>query len=377
MAVTITKKLPLPQNALDHTPSTNKGEVIDIKLSDVCYPSILNIKDIYDTANVIVLKPRLDWLEFTCPVDKKHETEIEKGLNSLAYADTEDFVSLSPIAQKKANQAKKGTGYKRRFYWLNGQKLTDQIMVAYAPKDTKKAFIKIILQPSGLSAKDIAAFRQFWDALAINHPYLKLDNVFAQTGTIKRMDIATDILNVTVSNLYIQRLSATKSTKKQVMHVYKDLTGYVETIYLSHTVKTPAKDYVYDKKLQLESDEQDYPYGSIPMARFERRVETEKAINNLGTIKNYFSDYSVKFFDHNTLEKKAYKYKLFANYALARTPEKALELIPEKHQHFFEKAFQEGLNDIWQPELLHKGLLQDFVRLGLIEKPIPKQKKGT
>lgn len=368
MAVTITKKLTLPQNATDHTPSSNKGEVIGIKLSDVCYPAIMDIQNIYDNKNVIVLKPRLDWLEFTCPVDKKHETEIEKGLNSLAYGDKSDFVSLSPIALKQANKEKKGTGYSRRFYWLNDQKLTDQIMVAYKPKNTDKAFIKIILQPSGLTKDDMVSFRQFWDMIAVNYPYLKLENVFTQPKRIKRLDIATDILNVAVGNLYVQPTSKTKAVKKQVIHQYRDMSGALETIYLPHTVKTAANAYVYDKKVKLEIDGQSSPYESIPLARFERRVETEKAINNLGTLKNYFSDYSLKFLDQQALVQKSYGYALFCNYALTRTPQKALELIPENLQASFEKVFYESLVDIWDTAKLQQALLEDFVRLGLIEK---------
>src|SRR5690606_30686723 len=133
--------------------------------------------------------------------DKMHKKEMKRSLGSLTHAGIEDFNSLSYTSKKEANQAKKGTGYESRFYWLNGQKLTDQIMVSYGTTGPQKAFMKIILQRCGLSGKDIAGFRQFWDAVMINYPYLRLDNIFAQTGTIKRMDIATDILNVTVSNL--------------------------------------------------------------------------------------------------------------------------------------------------------------------------------
>lgn len=328
----------------------------------------MDIQNIYDNKNVIVLKPRLDWLEFTCPVDKKHETEIQKGLNSLAYADIEDFNSLSHTAQKKANQAKKGTGYKCRFYWLNDQKLTDQIMVAYKPKTTGKAFIKIILQPSGLTKDDMLSFRQFWGTIAVNYPYLKLENVFTQPKRITRMDIATDILNAAVGNLYIHPTSKTKSLKKQSLNQYKNLTGRLETNYLPHTAKTPAKAYAYDKKLQLESIDKLSPYGNIPLTRFEQRVETERAINNLGTLKNHFSEYSVEFFDQNALEKKSYDYALFCNYALARTAQKALELVPENLRDSFEKAFHDNLSDIWDTTKLQKGLIEDFVRLGLIEK---------
>ena len=356
----------LPKNATGLTPPSNKGEKLKVDLKKICYPSILKNKNTYK--GIIILNPIIDGFDFGSPVLPKDEKAIKRGLNSIVYKDLEDFKSLSPVDKKKVKQAR---GYKYSFYWLNGGKLTDQILLNYVPFKQQKHFIKVVMQPSRLTQADMEAFRAFWDSTFTAHPYLKLDNLFQVPKAITRLHVAVDMLNAHVGSFVVTAFAKKKtgaSTKKTTQVTYQNPTGRPETIYLPHDPDSSATEYLYDKKKDMEKKGKAYPYGEFPMSRFEMRLKPELAVYKLHKLKNHFKTFNLEVFDHRALKGQSHTHTLFTHLALVRTLEKVTPLVPEKLRKKYMAFFTDNLIPVWRPDDLQKGLIRDLERLGFIKK---------
>lgn len=371
MPVKISNKIKLIRNATGHTPPANKGEKekIKIDIGKICYPPLSKI-DQYK--NILIFNPVIDWLEIAPPVAEGDKREIRKGLNTIMYkTDDPNTKPLSPVEKK---QFKEIWNYKHGFLWKNGKAAVSSVVVGYEPKGNQSGFIKVTLQPSRMTSKDMQEFETFWDTTFSGHPYLKLKNIYQMGDVIKRLDIAVDMLNVHAGSIVAKALpkkAKGASTKKTKQVLYQNSTGRKETHYLPHDPKGSAPEYYYDKKQDMEDKGVAYPYGGLPMTRFEIRLKKpEKPVSKLHGLKNHFKDFDIRAFDYCSLLEKPYTYALFANYALARTMDKAAVLVPHPHKQKHIGFFEKNLINLWQPDLLREGLRKELKRIGFTEDKI-------
>lgn len=387
MPVIIKEKITLAINATSQTPPSNKEEQTKIDISKICY---LPYNDIHKYKNnIIICRPAIDWLEVGCAVPEEDRVEIVDGLNAFINNNS-DFKLFPPKQDKRA------FGYTRSFYWLNEGKLTTQVLIAFIPyghtKENKykkpsgktkeidgkekevesgeRDFIKIILQPSGLTTNDMAAFEGFWGVITQNYPHLSLHSIYARPDAIKRLDICVDMLNVHVSSLVVKidPKILEKYPKKKKQLAYLNKTGRLETKYLPHNPKDIAREYVYDKRKELLDNGHDFPYGALPLTRFEKRVATEKSVHGLVDLKNHMEAFEIKAFNFRALKGKNHSYALFVNYALLRTVEKAADLIPEKHRKKYMDFFNNNLIELWDTQKLWDKWPDELKRLRLLDK---------
>ena len=361
MPVALKYSLKILPNATGQAPPSNNEETITVDMMKVAYPSI---QDKNQCKGIIVFKPIIDWLEIGCSVKPKHEKEIAEIFTSDGMLAKEDFFSFGPFDQKPKVHKAKSKGYKRSIYWINGGKLARQVLINYVPIG-KKDFIKIVLQPSRLTTADMKAFQDFWDSTFINHPYLKLDQIYARPKAIKRLDVAVDMLNVSVTSIVPRFVIEPKAKKKKSIVAYCDMTGRKETVYLLKVADEPARDKIYNKRQEILDNGGKYSFGALPMTRWERTVKTELPVNGLAMIKNHAADLDFQAFDFRALKGKSHSHGLFVNYALVRSAQKAAEPLPPaaatKYTHFFTS----NLIAFWRPEAIWNSWPSELKRLNL------------
>lgn len=241
----------VPINATGHLPPPNKEEQVVIAIDKLAYPSPIFNKHQYK--GVFVLRPIIDRLEIGSSVPKDDYEALLKAYKSYGYPATDEWKLLGHEAKKSLS--KKLGFVQHAFEWSPDGKWNGSVLVTMR-SNQNQGYVKIIFAASLLSAKDMLAFRDFWNLFLQHHDHLglKLHQLYSKKNAIRRLDIAVDVLNAHVG-AFFPRLSSSVSSssikKKTKMAVYQNPSGRKQTIYLPYSPKSTMNDYLYDKKQEL------------------------------------------------------------------------------------------------------------------------------
>lgn len=343
----------------------------------------------YKGGEIIILRPVIDKLifEYRFQDCEGHVSKVQDAALNNAHA----MVAGLPTMFKPTNNS--NVGYRRNYflhrhykhnYVLTYKPTGAKTIIQLGPHNKKSAFMNCDLNPARLGPKGMDFFRDMIRALVNNDFYdISFDTIAAVPKSLKRIDIAVDMLGVDASDLEARYVFKGKELKKNVIQSH---TGRTQTqqFMLGEADKNAA--YFYNKKqafLDLGKAQdpidggQKSPYGEALYTRFEYRVEdTEKPISNLKSFINHLKKVDFRAVDYSQISGKDYTHPLFLRYAITRSLEKALELIPNGKKADYANSYEAAMLDIWKPEKIwEQGWLAELESLGLYNPPKSKKKK--
>jgi hypothetical protein len=260
-----------------HSPSSNKTGIVD--LAEVAY--------LLKEANAAILKPKIDKISVT--YDLRHLAHLTHEEKNQIHASIEqnlwDFVKDEDTPYSPAKKGKAPFRYRTNVVWTNPSG-DGSVLIQAKPTKVKppQRFFRLEFNPSILQHSGLDEFSTHWHALCHGDSDLK---DIAEAGIVTRLDIAVDILGVTISDMIIRAEQPAKT------HLYFSELGVVETLYVVHKAKKPSPVSAYNKRKQLEASKADEKYGGVPYTRIEIRYALQRPITKLGKLKNRFADLSV------------------------------------------------------------------------------------
>lgn len=341
----------------------------------------------YKGGNLVILRPVIDKLIFEynfkdCGADRREIQEIV--LKNAAKA-----LKKVPGVFKKATESNIGqerlyflSRTHKQVYILIHAPTNSKIVIQLEPRNKSSKFLRCELNPSKLKAGGMTFFRDFIKVLMANSLKDISFETIAQTPRgIRRIDIAVDMLGVDASDLEGRYVFKGKQLKKEPI---QNSTGRVETMYFQMPENDKNQAYWYNKKVQIKETLNDpleggqkSPYSHALHTRFEYRInETDKPIANLKSLLNHLNKVHFRAADYTKIKEKDYTHLLFLRYALARTRNKALEMIPVDLQDQYAASYDAAIIDFWQPEKIwEKGWHTELISLGLLD-PLTLKKKS-
>jgi hypothetical protein len=336
-----------------------------------------------DDADLVILRPIIDKLifEYNFKDCGKYKKDVEKlvlsNAKSLLKKNVFEVATSKNIAWKRLKYLQ---GYSNNYVLIH-KPSGAKVIIQLGAKKKGKAYMRCDLNPSRLGLGGMEFFRGFLAKLLYNkHKNITFATISTIPKTIKRIDVAVDMLGVDSSDLEGKYIYKDKELKTQV---FKSSTGRVQTHYFKSHENDKNEAYWYNKKQWFKDNAKDpidggvkSPYGNALYTRFEYRInETDKPIANLKSLLNHLTKLQFRAIDYAKVEDKGYTHALFLRYALHRTLAKALELIPDKHKAEYTATHKEAIIDIWKPEKIWKdGWLEELFILGLIPHDVLKNK---
>lgn len=280
----------------------------------------------------------------------------DRTLNGLSLVENVPFLK-KPWANYKINLR----------YRPNGA--DNAILIQVAPKnpDSNLSFMRFVMNPSQYDKADFQAFRAFIEELLVCPDACVSYDDFLVWSKVYRADVAVDILGARPSDLEIIPLVSGKPAAKK-KHIYKSATGRTETVYPGAKKAKSSDTYIYDKRKEQEEAGNPPIYGDFLHSRFECRI-SKTTFFKLAGCTNRCGRVSVRALDPKIFAKEHYTRQLFIRYALERSLQKALAVIPTKYQPKFLKAYNGTMRDIWDAKYLW-GFWKDTVKTsGFFFKP--------
>lgn len=347
----------------------------------------------YKGGDLVILRPVIDKLIFEynfkdCGSDKRkiQETVLKNASKTLKKASGVFKIATDKnVGQERLYYLNKTH---KRIYVLIHAPTGSKIIIQLEPRKQTSKFLRCELNPSRLRANGMAFFKDFMKLLMANSQKDITFETIAKTPMgVKRIDIAVDMLGVDASDLEGRYVFKNKKLKKEPI---QNTTGRVESMYFQMPENDKNQAYWYNKKIQIKETAKDpleggqkSPYGHALHTRFEYRInETDKPIANLKSLLNHLTKVHFQAADYTKIKGKDFTHPLFLRYALLRTRDKALEMIPDDLKDKYAASYGAAIMDIWQPEQIwEKGWHAELISLGLLDpqglKKTPKKKKQT
>lgn len=332
------------------------------------------IADRYVDIGIIVLKPIIDKITFGFTptqefIDKYNpaisEAEYKKYIKGTLFGDAAyntansliegvSMVSNVPFMKKPYKSYNVNIHYKP-------PSASDSIFIQIDPKSSydsktqkeiksKLAFMRFDMNPSRFSEKAMAEFRLFMEELlAMPGGYVPYDDVIAN-APIYRADVAVDILGARPYDLEIKSMANKKPAAHKSL-TFNNATGRMETIYTKVKKGKSSTEYLYDKRREQLDAKKEPIYGDFLHSRYECNMQ-KTTFQKLAKTTNRCVRISIRALDNTKFAKRGYVERLFIRYALDRTLDKALEMIPPKLQPKFQNAYNDSIHNIWDAKKL-------------------------
>ncbi len=345
----------------------------------------------YKGAKLVILRPVIDKLIFEYGFKDcgNHKRDIQATV--LANAITAYEIKAIPFTlATKANVGAQRLYYLSKAYEhnfvLTYKPTGAKIIIQLKANKTGAPFMRCDLNPARLGAGGMTFFREFLKVMLCNdYKELSFETIAKTVKAVKRIDIAVDMLGVDASDLEGRYVYKDKQLKKKPI---QNTTGRVETMYFKMPENDKNQAYWYNKRQAFKDNAkhpikggQSSPYGQALYTRFEYRVEeTDKPIANLHSFLNHLSKVHFRAIDYSKITGKDYTHVLFLRYALTRTRDKALEMIPPDLHAEYAASYDKAIVKIWKPKKIwEKGWLTELAYLGLNVPPekIKKSKKTS
>lgn len=307
----------------------------------------------YDRPNaytVTATNPKIDCISITLHVHDEHRGAISQALWDLVK-DTDHPEYINSKAHYKGSSY-----YKTSVCWVD-KKTQSKVLIQCQPsKNAKKntPYLRVEFNPDQLGAKGLARFKE-------QVPVTLYGNGTWQTvineGTITRLDIAVDLVNVDVEDLLV----ATKKPGKKLS--YFGVEGKIETAYqnTSNTI------YIYDKKQALLDSDLTPEYGDAPHTRVEIRTKTTKGIAGLPTLLNHLDKVSLVDIEAPSPPEEQHHWTMFQNACRYKGLDGALNDLPEEVRSQYKAALEAVEGEVWQPKKLWGKWAKTVERSGLQE----------
>lgn len=314
----------------------------------------------YKELNITVLRPALDRLTFGfCP--DKHFIKYAPG---VTLEEVKAHIKKSLWHDGKVASEKTGLSHVTDVSFMKQPYVAYNVNLRYKPpssthsiliqidpkgKSSKKAFMRFDMNPQHFSKKALGEFRAFIeDMLIIPGSSVVTYDEFLIWCPIYRADVCIDVLGARPAELEI-RVMKGKKEAPQKSHIYKSKTGRTETVYTKVKKGKSSDEYIYDKRQEQIDLGEEPVYGDFLHSRYESRVQ-KTTFHKLANIKNRCNRVAIRALDTSKLHKMHYTNHLFIRHALARTLEKALELIPPPLQSKFKKSYEGNMRNIWNTQ---------------------------
>lgn len=293
---------------------------------------------------VFILKPIIDRFSVTFDV-----TEAQKRI-----AIRQNLEKLCASSDKLVTPWKKlddwGSPKYANSFAINCNLQTSS-MLQLAPEKPKKGakgnlrFMRLDMNPSVLGASGMKALHQAIPKLTAGlFEYADIVNA----GNVTRLDIAVDIVNLDIEDVFISTKGLGKS------HSYFSAAGKAETIYLNVTGKG-SKLSIYDKKTQLAETGSKQPhtfYKQAKQTRVEFRKNYEKPPAKLLNSQNPFKEIRLIDVEAPELPTQPYIWKLFTDSCHYRGIEGALQQLDFSLRKKFGGAILDSKDYVWKPDEL-------------------------
>ncbi len=224
----------------------------------------------YREAKLFILRPIIDKLVFEYNFSDcgSHKRKIQEIVLKAA----KKAIKKKGIAFQEATEKNVGG---KRLYYLNKHYLHNFVLL-YKPTGAKiiiqikakkrLAFLRCELNPARLGNGGMTFFRSFLNGILANDlKDISFDTIAKKAKSIKRIDIAVDMLGVDASDLEGRYVYKDKKLKKEPI---QNDTGRTETMYFQMPENDKNEAYWYNKKQEIKDNAKDpidggqqSPYG--------------------------------------------------------------------------------------------------------------------
>jgi hypothetical protein len=288
---------------------------------------------------VAVLKPKLDRLSVTFPVDDEDARKaIRHHLAQLAASDAQPVT-----VWKKASDW--GSQKYDRSYRLEVTPKAS-VLVQCASAKSSVSLLRFEFNPDQISPGGVHAFRQAVPLLTAGHyDYQAL----ACCGRVSRIDIAVDLVNIDIEDMLIA------TAKPSATSGYFGVTGKAETKYLNQK-KGGSKLYVYDRrarleKLHAEGKGEPSEFGEAKYTRVEIRTEANIPIVDIPNMSNRLLKLNIFDIDAAAPPEQLHHWRLFQDSCRYRGLAGALALLPGEAKGAYKNAIMMS-EPLWRPNEL-------------------------
>jgi len=269
---------------------------------------LANWEKITPDHTVAVLKPRIDTIAFTIKAEaafgyllakkptsniasekvyKDYWSDFAKNLSSIALDETEPDVEWYKGKSKISK-------YRKSVFINVGE--SKRVLLSTDPATKQLSPLRIEFSALNFGAGELQTLQDIWLGLDLGHIPFEL---LWKDAKITRLDIALDILNLHISDLFVFKSNAGKSwiasdlsTGMQTQQFYKSASS-TGSPYL--TPNKRADLLLYDKRAQQQGMGQDPQYGDTPHIRLEACVKsTTQKLSNLKSLKYPFSKWDFR-----------------------------------------------------------------------------------
>lgn len=342
----------------------------------------------YRGASLVILRPVIDKLVFDyrladCGAHKR-------AIQGTILKNVDKIIDELPALFKPATKENVGgkrfrhldRAYERNFI-LRHKATGSKSIIQIVPRKKTGGFLRCDINPARLGPEGMAFLRDFLGLLTHNEwKDIGFDAIAKTKNGIRRIDIAVDMLGVDASDLEGRYIFKGKTLKKKA---HLNPTGRTETMYFQKPENDKNQAYWYNKAREITDKTGDpleggqkSPYGRALHTRFEYRVEdSEKPIANLKSLTNHLTKVQFRAVDYEKIKEKDFTHALFLRYAITRTGDKALDMIPVSSRVEYKDSLAAAMLDIWKPKKIwENGWHAELISLGLLDPSTLKKKKS-
>lgn len=257
---------------------------------------------------VAVLKPRIDTIAFTIKAEAAFSYLLAKKPTSniaseKVYTDYwSDFAkNLSSIALDETEadvewyKGKSKISKYRKSAFLNVSE-NKRVLLSTDPSTKNLSPLRIEFSALNFGASELQKLQDIWLGLDLGHIPFEL---LWKDAKITRLDVALDILNLHISDLFVFKSNAGKtwsasdlSTGLQTQQFYKSAPSS-SSPFLSPNKRADL--LLYDKREQQKSMGQPPEHGDTPHIRLEACIKsTTQKLSNLKNLKYPFSKWDFR-----------------------------------------------------------------------------------
>lgn len=308
----------------------------------------------------LALIPKIDKLSFTYDIPVHHHQPVLANLYGSA-GEKQEFKNLSS----------KGSRYQKRFS-LTEPTTGETVLIEADPKASKTAttkplaFLRFEFNPAALGPSGVAFLRE-----QLEGPIFTNQHTWKQIASgcrVSRIDLAVDLIGVQTASLLIAYgTPGKKGSQGKKLCIFAG-AGALETAYPKFAKGKPAPVIVYDKAQQLADAQLLTLYGEKPHARVEFRVQPNRPIIGLSSMKNPFLGLSIV--DPIKLivpPETQHSWDFFLDSCRHRGRAGALSLLAAGElRTAYAQALKAADRNVWRPETLWAKWPKALLRSGLV-----------
>jgi hypothetical protein len=246
------------------------------------------------------------------------------------------------------------TGYKLNIM-VRLQSTTERALFSWDPVIKTRPYFRIDFNPSKLGPEAI-------EQLIYEQIDLVLDfgvPEFHAKAKISRIDIAIDLLGVSIQDLFVFSDQAVRSAKYERF-------GTLESIYLGSS-KSTAQTRIYDKVAEMIAKGQ-MVESVQPITRIERVVRNAGSLKNLAKMKNHFSTLHLASMSDKANGIPIPIWRMFVSHTQRHTTQAALAQLPKSERAKYKAALKANEPIWWDTAEIWKQWPALIDHLGLIPK---------